>query len=123
MSSEDNSDPMDSGNAFDGDSSGPLSPVGEQSLVFSWMESSGNNPASQGPVDAMRRQKDNEEVSSSGRERWSCVDLVSTISLCEVDKISRKYDVEVAFPQETGKPHNPPASHVIVSETFLKFGV
>ena len=34
MSSEDSSDPMDSGNAFDGDSPGPPSPVGEQVSCF-----------------------------------------------------------------------------------------
>ena len=67
--------------------------------------------------------QENEEVSSSGRERWSCVDLISTISLREADKISRKYDVEVAFSQETGKLYNPLAGHVTVSETFLKFGI
>ena len=123
MSSEDSSDPMDSGNAFDGDSPGPSSPMGEQSPVFSWMESSRNNPASQRHVVATRGGQGNEEVSSSGRERWSCVDLISTISLREADKISRKYGVEVGFPQETGRPYNPPAGHVTVSETFLKFGV
>ena len=47
MSSEGSSDSMDSGNAFDGDFLGPSSPVGEQSPVFSWTESSGDKPASQ----------------------------------------------------------------------------
>ena len=98
MSSEDSNDPMDSGDAFNGDSLGPPSPVGEQSPEFSWTESSGNNPAPQEPMDATRRGQDNEEASSSGREWWSCVDLISTISLREADRISRKYDVEVAFP-------------------------
>ena len=72
---------------------------------------------------ATRGGQGNEEVTSSGREWWSCVDLISTISLCEADKISRKYGVEVRFPQEIGRPHNPPAGHVTVLETFLKFGV
>ena len=93
---------MDSGNAFDGDSPGPSSPVGEWSLVFLWTESSGNNLASQGHVVATRGRQGNEEVNSSGRERWSCVDLISTISLCEVDKISRKYGVEVGFRKRLG---------------------
>ena len=47
MSSEDSSDQIDSGNAFDGYSLGPLSPVGEQSLMVSWTKSSQNIPASQ----------------------------------------------------------------------------
>ena len=34
-----------------------------------------------------------------------------------------KYGVEVAFPQQTGRAHKPPTSHVTISETFLKFGV
>ena len=58
-------------------------------------ESSESNPTSQGHAVATRGGQGNEEVSSSGHERWSCVDLISTISLCEADKISRKYDVEV----------------------------
>ena len=34
-----------------------------------------------------------------------------------------KYGVEVMFPQQIGRAHNPPSSHVTVSETFLKFDV
>ena len=123
MLSEDSSDPKDSGNAFDGDSLGPLSPVGERSPVFSWTESSRNNSTSQRLSVVTRGGQGNEEMSSSGRERWSCVDLISTISLREADKISRMYSVEVGFPQETGRLHNPPVGHVTVSETFLKFGI
>ena len=48
MSSEDNSNQMNSGNAFDGDSLGPSSPVGEQSFEVSWMNFSQNSSASQG---------------------------------------------------------------------------
>ena len=33
------------------------------------------------------------------------------------------YSVKVGFLQETGRPHNPHAGHVIVLKTFLNFGV
>ena len=62
-------------------------------------------------------------MSSLGRKQWSCVDLISTISMREASRISKRYGVEVRFPEETGRPHNPLAGHVIVSESFLKFGV
>ena len=83
MSSEDSSDLMGSRNAFDGDSQGPLSPVGEQSHMFSWTESSRDHLISQKREVATRRGQDNEEVSSLGREQWSCIDLISTISIRE----------------------------------------
>ena len=41
----------------------------------------------------------------------------------DASRISKKYNVEVGFPEETGRLHNPPAGHVTVSEAFLKFGV
>ena len=91
--------------------------------ALSWTKSFENNLTSQRHEVATRGKQGNEEASSSGRERWSCVDLVSTISLRQASKISTKYSVEVGFPQESGRPHNPPAGHVTVSETFLKFGV
>ena len=34
-----------------------------------------------------------------------------------------KYGIEVAFPQQTRRVHNPLSGHVTVSEIFLKFGV
>ena len=123
MSSEDNNDLMGSGNAFDGDSPSPSSPMGEQSPVFSWIESSGDHPASQEWEFATGRGQDDEEASSLGREQWSCVDLISTISMREASRISKKYGVEVGFPEETGRPHNPHAGQETVSKTFLKFGV
>ena len=98
MLSEDNSDKMNSGNAFDGDSPGPSSPVGEQSLEVSWTESSQNSPASQRHEVAMGLEQGNGGASSSGCEQWSCADLISTISLCEADKIASLYGVEVEFP-------------------------
>ena len=114
---------MDSGNAFDGDSSGPSGPMGEQSLEVSWSESSQNSPASQRYEVAMGGEQGNGGVSFTGRERWSCADLISMISLREADKIASLYGVEVGFPQQTGRAHNPPSGHVAISETFLKFGV
>ena len=114
---------MDSGNAFDGDSPGPSSPVGEQSLAISWTDSFKNNPTSQGHEITIGEEQSNKETSSSGHKRWSCVNLISTISLRDGKKISTKYGVEVRFPQETGRLHNPHAGYVIVSESFLKFGV
>ena len=44
------------------------------------------------------------------------------ISMCEANKISKKYNVEVGFLEETGRLHNPSAGHMTVSEAFLKFG-
>ena len=123
MSSEDNSDQIDSGNAFNGDSSGPLSPVGEQSPEVSWTESSQDSSASQRHEVAEGGGQGNGGARSSGRNQWSCVDLISTISLREAIRIAVKYDVEVAFPQQTRRRHNPPSGHVMVLETFLKFGV
>ena len=41
----------------------------------------------------------------------------------EASRISKRYNVEVGFPEETKRPHNPHAGHVTVSEAFLKFGV
>ena len=123
MSSEDSSNPMDSGNSFDGDSPGPSSPVGEQSLAILWMESSKNNPTSRRREVITGGEQGNEEVSSLGRERWSCVDLISTISLRQASKISTTYGIEVGFLLETAISHNPPAGHVMVLETFLNFGV
>ena len=72
---------MGSGNAFDGDSRGPSSPVGEQSPVFLWTESSGDHLTSQEQEVATRRGQDNDEASSLGCEQWSCVVLISTISI------------------------------------------
>ena len=123
MSSEDSSNLIGSGNAFEGDSLGSSGPVGEQNPMFSWMESSGDNLTSQGREVATRGGHDNEEASSLGHERWSCVDLISIISMREACQISKRYNVEVGFPEETGRPHNPLAGHVTVSEAFLKFGV
>ena len=123
MSSEDSSDLMGSGNVFEGDSLGSSRPVGELNPMFLWTESSGDNSSSQGREVAARGGQDNEEASSLGHERWSCVDLISTISMCEACRISKRYNVEVGFPKETGRPHNPPTGHVTVSEAYLKFGV
>ena len=91
--------------------------------MFSWTESSGDHPTSQGRDLATRRGQDNEEASSLGRKQWSCIDLISTISMRETSRISKRYDVEVGFPEETGRPHNPLTGHMTVSEAFLKFGV
>ena len=68
MSSEDNSDQMDSGNAFDGDSPGPSSPVGEKSRKVSWTKSSQNSSAFQKHEVAEGGEQGNEGMSSSGRE-------------------------------------------------------
>ena len=121
MSSEDINNLIGLGNAFDGDSPGPSSPVDEQSPVFSWTESSRDNPISQKYEVATRGGQDNGEANSSGRERWNCVDLISIISMRDASRISKKYNVEVGFREETGRPHNPHAGHVTVLETFLKF--
>ena len=123
MSNEDSSDHMDSGNAFEGDSPSPPSPVAEQSLQVSWTKSSQKSPASQRLKVAIRREQGNEEASYSCHEQWSCADLISMISLHKASKIATKYGIDVEFPKETGRPHNPPPSHVKVSEIFLKFGV
>ena len=98
MSSEDSSDPMDSRNAYDGDSPCPSSPMGEQRLSISWTESSKNNLTSLSHEVTTGEEQGNEEASSFRHERWSCVDLISTISLRQAKKISTKYGVEVGFP-------------------------
>ena len=98
MSSEDSRNQMDLGNAFDGDSPGPSSPVGDQSPEVSWTESSQNGPASQGQKVAREGEQVNGGPSSSRRDQWSCADLISTISLREATKIATKHSVEVAFP-------------------------
>ena len=121
MSSEDNNDQIDSGNAFDGNSPGPLSPVGEHSPQVSWKKSSEDSPASQRHEVIEGGGQGNGRASSLGHDQWTCVDLISTISLREATRIAVKYDVEVAFPQQTGRSHNPSFGHVTVSETFLKF--
>ena len=107
MLSEDSSNRLDSGNAFDGDSPGPLSPVGGQSLEISWTESSQNNSASQGREVAEDGKHNNKEASSSENEQWSCADLISTISFREANRIVSKYDIEVAFLQQRGRAHKP----------------
>ena len=99
MSNEDNSDQMNSGNAFDRDSPSPSSPVGEQSLEVSWTESSQNSPVSQRHEVAEEGEQSNRGASSLGREQWSCADLISTIFLCKANRIAVKYGVEVVFPQ------------------------
>ena len=123
MSSEDSSNQVNSGNAFSGESSGPSSPVDEQSLKVLWTESSQNISTSQRHEVVIGGEQGNGGASSSRCERWSCGDLISTISLREADKIMSLYGVEVGFPQQTGRAHNPPPGYVTVSETFLKFGV
>ena len=85
MSSEDSSDQRDSRNAFDDDSLGPSSPVREQSLAVSWMESSQNSPALQSHEVAGGEQSDG-GASSSGNEQWNCTDLISMISLREAKR-------------------------------------
>ena len=114
---------IDSRNAFDGDSPGHLSPVGGQSPAVSWTESSQDSSASQRHEVAEEGEQGNGEASSSGHEQWSCADLISTISLREATKIATKYGVEVTFPQQIGRAHKPLTGHVMVLETFLKFGV
>ena len=65
MSSEDSSNQIDSGNAFDGNSPGPSSPVGGQSPEVSCTESSQNSPASQRHEVAEEGEQGNGGVSSS----------------------------------------------------------
>ena len=98
MLSEDSSDQMDLGNAFDGDSPHPSGLIGEQSLKVSWKESSQNSLTSQRHEVALGGEQGNKGATSSGRERWSCADLISTISLHKADKIVSLYGVEVEFP-------------------------
>ena len=123
MSSEDSSNQVNLRNAYSGNSPSPHSPIGEQSLKVSCTESSQNSLASQRHEVAEEGDQGNGGASSSGRQPWSCVDLISTISLREANKIAPLYGVEVGFPQQTERAHNPPPGHVTVSETFLKFGV
>ena len=112
---------MDLRNAFDGNSLSLSSPVGDQSPMVSWTESSQNGPASQGHEVIEDGEQGNGGVSSSGRDQWSYADLISTISLCEATKMAVKYGLEVAFPQQTGRVLNPHSNHVTFSKTFLKF--
>ena len=88
MSSEDSSDQVNVGNAFSGDSSGPSSLVDEQSLEVLWTESSQNSLASQRHEVIEKREQGTRGASSSGREPWSCVDLICMISLREANKIA-----------------------------------
>ena len=90
MSSKDNNNQMDLRNAFDGDSSGLSSLMGDQSPEVSWIESSHNGLASQGHEVAEEGEQDNGGASSSGRDQWSCTDLISTISLREATGIAAK---------------------------------
>ena len=108
---------------FQWHSQGPSSPVGEQSLKVSWTESSQNSTASQRHDVTEEREQGHRGASSSGCEPWSCVYLISMISIREANKIVSLYGVEVGFPQQTRRAHNPHPSHVMVTTTFLKFGV
>ena len=65
MSSEDNSNRLDSGNIFDGDYPSPSSPPGPE---ISWTESSQNNSASQGREIAKEGEHGNEEAIFSENE-------------------------------------------------------
>ena len=69
MSSEDNNNQLDSGNAFDGDSPGPSSLVGGQSAEISWTESSQNGSASQGREVVEEGKQGDEKASSSEHEQ------------------------------------------------------
>ena len=68
MSSEDNSNRVDSGNAFEGDSPSPLSPESRQTPDISWTESSQHVSASQGHEVPEEGEWGNEEASSSDQE-------------------------------------------------------
>ena len=123
MSSEGSSNRVDSGNAFEGDSSGSSSLKGRQTLEISWTESSQLDSAYQGREVAKEGERGDKEASSSDQAEWSCADLVSTLTLHDAHRIATRYDMEVAFPQEVGRAYSPLIGHVMVSEVFLKFRV
>ena len=84
-------------------------------------------PADKGVIGPAR-----EAVSTSGRfseeekedeVAISCEDLQSTLTVEDSIRIAREYDLEVVMPYELERLHHPPDSYVIVSETYLKFGV
>ena len=69
MLSKDSSNRLDSGNAFNGDSPGPSSPVGGQSPEISWTKSSQNGLASQGCEVTEEGKQGDEEASSAEHEQ------------------------------------------------------
>ena len=73
--------------------------MGGQSSEISWTESSQNGLASQGREVAKEEEQGDEEASSSSQGQWSYVDLVSTISLSEANRIASRYSVVIAFLQ------------------------
>ena len=53
----------------------------------------------------------------------SCGDLVSQITSKECMQIARTYGLYVTEPIDLKKAHIPSASHVTLSEIYLRFGV
>ena len=53
----------------------------------------------------------------------SCEDFQSTLTTEDFVRIVRQYDLEVVAPYELERPHHPPDGYVVVSKTYLKFGV
>ena len=81
MLSEDSSNHIDSGNAFEGNSLSPSSLEGGQTPEISWTESSQSDSASKGCEVAEERERGDEEASSLDQTEWSYADLVSTFTL------------------------------------------
>ena len=88
MSSEDSSNRVDSGNAFEGDSPSPSSPEGRQNPEISWTESPQYGSASQGREVVEEGERGDEEMSSSDEGQWSCIDLVSMHTLRDASRIA-----------------------------------
>ena len=86
MSSEDNSNRVDLRKAFEGDSSSPSSPEGEQTPEISWTELSERDSASQGhevieESSKLEGERGDEEASSSDQMEWSYADSVFMFTL------------------------------------------
>ena len=128
MSSEDNSNHVDSGNAFEGYSSSPSSLEGGKAPEISWTESSqcDSTPQESKVAEESSRlegDRGDEEASSSDQMEWSYTDSVFMFTLRDAHRIVAQYDMIMVVPQEVGRAHRPLTGHVIASEVFLKFGV
>ena len=112
MSSEGNSNRVDSGNAFEGDSLSSLTPSGRQTLDFSWTESLRQESTSlYDNTERSSRQagdQDDTEATSLGHVEVSCMDDILSITLEDTNKLAACYRLEVLMPSEQCIAHLPP---------------
>ena len=110
MSSRDNSNRANSGNAFERDFLSSSTPEGRQTPNFSWTDSSRRELTSHHDNDAEGSSKpsggqDEAEVTSSSQVEVSCAYDISTITIQNAYRLAEHYGLEVHMPSKLCRVH------------------